>query len=124
MAAHEQMLTGAAFDLPTLLTDLTLDPPQSTSDQSGVPLLDEDYLILSTIHSAKGQEWDRVSILHVTDGSPTWGCVAIGRDEMRRYLSENISYAPDESMQAGMELYFELASKHGLGGRDAKLTYL
>ena len=36
---------------------------------SGPPLLDEDYLILSTIHSAKGQEWDRVSILHVSDGT-------------------------------------------------------
>jgi DNA helicase II / ATP-dependent DNA helicase PcrA len=39
------------------LTDLTLDPPDTTSDRAGVPLLDEDYLILSTIHSAKGQEW-------------------------------------------------------------------
>jgi DNA helicase-2/ATP-dependent DNA helicase PcrA len=38
------------------LTELTLDPPDATSDQSGLPLLDEDYLILSTIHSAKGQE--------------------------------------------------------------------
>jgi DNA helicase-2/ATP-dependent DNA helicase PcrA len=36
------------------LTELTLDPPEATSDQAGVPLLDEDYLILSTIHSAKG----------------------------------------------------------------------
>src|SRR6478752_5986247 len=35
------------------LTELTLDPPDATSDQAGVPLLDEDYLILSTIHSAK-----------------------------------------------------------------------
>ena len=39
------------------LTELTLDPPEATSDQAGPPLLDEDYLILSTIHSAKGQEW-------------------------------------------------------------------
>ena len=39
------------------LTELTLDPPDATSDESGVPLIDEDYLILSTIHSAKGQEW-------------------------------------------------------------------
>ena len=38
------------------LTELTFDPPDATSDQAGVPLLDEDYLILSTIHSAKGQE--------------------------------------------------------------------
>jgi DNA helicase-2/ATP-dependent DNA helicase PcrA len=50
------------------LTELTLDPPDATSDQAGVPLLDEDYLILSTIHSAKGQEWTRVFILNVVDG--------------------------------------------------------
>ena len=50
------------------LTDLTLDPPQATSDEAGKPLLDEDYLILSTIHSAKGQEWKAVSILNVVDG--------------------------------------------------------
>jgi len=50
------------------LTELTLDPPDATSDQSGVPLLDEDYLILSTIHSAKGQEWKSVFILNAVDG--------------------------------------------------------
>jgi DNA helicase-2/ATP-dependent DNA helicase PcrA len=47
---------------------LTLDPPDATSDQAGVPLLDEDYLILSTIHSAKGQEWKSVFVLNVVDG--------------------------------------------------------
>ncbi|MCM2251233.1 MAG: ATP-dependent helicase [Ramlibacter sp.] len=50
------------------LTELTLDPPQSTSDESGVPHLDEDYLVLSTIHSAKGQEWKAVHVLNVVDG--------------------------------------------------------
>jgi DNA helicase II / ATP-dependent DNA helicase PcrA len=50
------------------LTDLTLDPPSATSDESKAPLLDEDYLILSTIHSAKGQEWKTVYVLNVVDG--------------------------------------------------------
>src|SRR5262245_36631959 len=50
------------------LTELTLDPPHATSDQAGVPHLDEDYLILSTIHSAKGQEWKSVSLLNAVDG--------------------------------------------------------
>jgi DNA helicase-2/ATP-dependent DNA helicase PcrA len=50
------------------LTELTLDPPDATSDQAGVPLLDEDYLILSTIHSAKGQEWKSVFLLNAVDG--------------------------------------------------------
>jgi DNA helicase II / ATP-dependent DNA helicase PcrA len=50
------------------LTDLTLDPPSATSDEAGAPLLDEDYVILSTIHSAKGQEWKSVFILNCVDG--------------------------------------------------------
>jgi DNA helicase II / ATP-dependent DNA helicase PcrA len=50
------------------LTELTLDPPDATTDEAGMPLLDEDYLVLSTIHSAKGQEWRSVSILNVIDG--------------------------------------------------------
>ncbi len=50
------------------LTELTLDPPDATSDRASDPLLDEDYLILSTIHSAKGQEWKSVYILNAVDG--------------------------------------------------------
>jgi DNA helicase-2/ATP-dependent DNA helicase PcrA len=50
------------------LTDLALDPPTSTSDLAGVPTLDEDWLTLSTIHSAKGCEWDVVYLIHATDG--------------------------------------------------------
>jgi len=45
-----------------------LDPPDATSDQADAQVLDEDYLILSTIHSAKGQEWKSVFILNVVDG--------------------------------------------------------
>jgi DNA helicase-2/ATP-dependent DNA helicase PcrA len=50
------------------LAELTLDPPDATSDQSGEPHRDEDYLILSTMHSAKGQEWASVHVLNVVDG--------------------------------------------------------
>jgi len=51
------------------LTELTLDPPAAVSDLAGDPSLDEDYLVLSTVHSAKGQEWESVFILNVSDGS-------------------------------------------------------
>jgi DNA helicase-2/ATP-dependent DNA helicase PcrA len=51
------------------LTELTLDPPSAAGDLAGDPLLDEDYLILSTVHSAKGQEWESVFVLNVTDGN-------------------------------------------------------
>jgi DNA helicase-2/ATP-dependent DNA helicase PcrA len=52
----------------SFLSDLTLDPPDAVGDLAGDPFIDEDYLILSTIHSAKGQEWDAVYILNVVDG--------------------------------------------------------
>ena len=51
------------------LTELTLDPPSAAGDLADNPIVDEDYLILSTVHSAKGQEWDAVFILNVTDGN-------------------------------------------------------
>ncbi|MFC1893504.1 ATP-dependent helicase [Chloroflexota bacterium] len=50
------------------LTDLVLDPPQSTGDLAGLPTKDEDWLVLSTIHSAKGLEWDAVYLIHAADG--------------------------------------------------------
>ena len=71
-AADIEQLARIATQFATreqFLSELTLDPPRVTGDLAGPPLLDEDYLVLSTIHSAKGQEWDRVSILHVTDGT-------------------------------------------------------
>jgi DNA helicase II / ATP-dependent DNA helicase PcrA len=67
LAELEQIAAG----YPTrerFLTELTLDPPEATSDEAGAPLLDEDYLILSTIHSAKGQEWRAVFLLNAVDG--------------------------------------------------------
>ena len=63
----EQIASGYA-SRRQFLTDLTLDPPDATSDQAGVPMLDDDYLVLSTIHSAKGQEWNSVYVLNVVDG--------------------------------------------------------
>lgn len=51
------------------LTEMTLDPPSSTQDLPADPFLDEDFLILSTIHSAKGLEWDSVFVIHAADGN-------------------------------------------------------
>ncbi|WP_040638793.1 ATP-dependent helicase [Microvirga lotononidis] len=63
-----EQIAGGYTSRERFLTELTLDPPDATSDQAGVPLRDEDYLILSTIHSAKGQEWKSVFVLNVVDG--------------------------------------------------------
>jgi superfamily I DNA/RNA helicase len=55
--------------------------------QAGVPLLDEDYLILSTIHSAKGQEWKMVFVLNVVDGClPSDLGTGMSAEEDRRLL--------------------------------------
>jgi DNA helicase-2/ATP-dependent DNA helicase PcrA len=61
-------LAGGYASRETFVTELTLDPPEATSDESGPPHRDEDYLILSTIHSAKGLEWKAVFVLNVVDG--------------------------------------------------------
>ena len=63
----EQIAAGYA-SRERFLTELTLDPPDATSDRAGPPHRDEDYLILSTIHSAKGQEWKNVFVLNCVDG--------------------------------------------------------
>jgi DNA helicase-2/ATP-dependent DNA helicase PcrA len=64
-----ELLSGQYPSRERFLTELTLDPPNATSDLAGTPLLDEDYLTLTTIHSAKGMEWDTVYLLNVVDGS-------------------------------------------------------
>jgi DNA helicase II / ATP-dependent DNA helicase PcrA len=64
-----ELLSGQYPSRERFLTELTLDPPNATSDLASTPMLDEDYLILSTIHSAKGMEWDTVFLLNVVDGS-------------------------------------------------------
>ncbi|MBW2390568.1 MAG: ATP-dependent helicase [Deltaproteobacteria bacterium] len=63
-----EQISGEYPSRERFLTELTLDPPSATGDHAGPPLLDEDYLILSTIHSAKGQEWDVVYVLNAADG--------------------------------------------------------
>jgi len=92
-------IAGQFASRERFLTEATLDPPEATSDEAGAPLLDEDYLILSTIHSAKGQEWKVVYILNAVDG-----CIpsdmATGRaediEEERRLLYVAMTRARDD----------------------------
>jgi ATP-dependent DNA helicase UvrD/PcrA len=67
-----EQLEGLATRYPDrarFLAEIALDPPSYTEDLAGPPLLDEDFLILSTVHSAKGLEWDAVYIIHAADGN-------------------------------------------------------
>ncbi len=81
------------------VTELALDPPEASSDEARDPLLDEDYLILSTIHSAKGQEWHAVHVLNVVDGCMP-ADMAVGQreelEEERRLLYVAMTRARDE----------------------------
>ena len=64
-------------------------------------------------------------LAHVDDIAANYASeIGLSRDEMKSYLTENISYSIDESMQRGMELYFKLASKHGLIDEDRPLKFV
>ena len=71
LADIDQLAAGAARydDRSRFLTELVLDPPSKTSERAGPPHLDDDWLTLSTIHSAKGLEWRAVHLIHAADGN-------------------------------------------------------
>jgi DNA helicase-2/ATP-dependent DNA helicase PcrA len=101
----------------SFVTELTLDPPQASGDFAADPLLDEDYLVLSTVHSAKGQEWEAVHVLNVTDGSfPSE--FAAGRPELleeeRRLLYVAMTRAKQElHLIAPVRFYVTQQSRTG-----------
>jgi DNA helicase II / ATP-dependent DNA helicase PcrA len=104
------------------LTELTLDPPDATSDQAGVPLLDEDYLILSTIHSAKGQEWKSVFVLNVVDGcmpSDLGAGTSPEIEEERRLLYVAMTRAKDDLLLIVPQRFFT----HGQHARGDRHVY-
>jgi len=94
-----EQLSGQFPSRERFITELALDPPNATGDLAGTPVHDEDYLVLSTVHSAKGMEWDTVFVLNVVDGSfPSE--FATGRaeliDEERRLLYVAMTRARNE----------------------------
>ncbi|HEV7716262.1 MAG TPA: ATP-dependent helicase, partial [Steroidobacteraceae bacterium] len=125
-----EMLSGQYPSRERFLTELTLDPPNATSDLAGQPLLDEDYLVLSTIHSAKGMEWDTVYLLNVVDGSfPSE--FSTGKPELieeeRRLLYVGMTRAQNDLLMMG-PLKFHLTNQpktgdaHVYGGRSRFMT--
>jgi DNA helicase-2/ATP-dependent DNA helicase PcrA len=120
-----QQVSGGFGGRRELLSDLTLDPPNNTQDLAGPPLVEEDYLILSTIHSAKGCEWDAVYLLHAADSNVP-SDMATGSDEEveeeRRLFYVALTRAKDF-----LEVLFPLRyyhKKHRTGDRHsyAQLT--
>ncbi|MEO0575739.1 MAG: ATP-dependent helicase [Pseudomonadota bacterium] len=125
-----EQISGQYPTRERFLTELTLDPPQSSGDLSGDPLLDEDYLILSTVHSAKGQEWDNVYVLNVTDGNfPSEFAAGDDKaiDEERRLLYVAMTRAKNElHLMAPLKFYVteqqRYGGKHVYGARSRFMT--
>jgi DNA helicase-2/ATP-dependent DNA helicase PcrA len=71
LADLERLAAAAegSVDLTAFVAQVTLDPPASTGDYAKPPHLDEDYVTLSTVHSAKGLEWPHVHVIHAVDGA-------------------------------------------------------
>ncbi len=112
-----QMMASRSTDAEHFLADLTLDPPVASGNQAGDPLKDEDYLILSTVHSAKGQEWNSVFLLNVVDGSfPSE--FSTGDDQLieeeRRLLYVAATRAKDHlHLIVPMKFYVPQQQRHG-----------
>jgi DNA helicase-2/ATP-dependent DNA helicase PcrA len=124
--AQLRQIAGTYASRERFLTEVTLDPPAATSDEAGSPELDDDYLILSTIHSAKGQEWKTVHILNVVDGCIPSDMSTGSRDEIeeeRRLLYVAMTRAKDHlHLMVPQRFYVHQQSAHGDRHVYASLT--
>ncbi len=122
--ADLERLADAAASRPSLhdaLVELALDPPASAGDLAGPPRLDEDYLVISTVHSAKGLEWPVVHLPHLVDGavpSDMALATAEGLAEERRLFYVAVTRARDE-----LYLYAPLRLHYHRTGRDDRHGY-
>jgi DNA helicase-2/ATP-dependent DNA helicase PcrA len=113
------MLAAGHASRERFVTELTLDPPAAAGDESGVPMLDEDYLVLSTIHSAKGQEWNAVHVLNVVDGCMPADLAtgsAAETEEERRLLYVAMTRARD-ALTLWVPQRFHVTQQRTLGDR-------
>jgi DNA helicase-2/ATP-dependent DNA helicase PcrA len=105
-----------AASLEQFAAELALDPPQSSADFADPPKLDEDYLVLSTIHSAKGLEWEIVHLIHASDGNLPSDMALSNRDgldEERRLLYVALTRA-----RRGLKIYVPVRYFHRPRGSD------
>ena len=93
-----QGMAAACASRSQFLAELTIDPPNRTSELAGPPLLDDDFVVLSTIHSAKGGEWTVVYVIHAADGNiPSDMAISTreGLEEERRLFYVALTRARD-----------------------------
>jgi len=123
LADLDALVAGAhqVARLSDVATDLTLDPPRSTGDLAGVPAIDEDWLVISTVHSAKGLEWDVVHLLNATDGNfPSDMALSTreGLEEERRLF-----YVAVTRPRRALHVYLPLRFHYRPRGRDDDHTF-
>jgi DNA helicase-2/ATP-dependent DNA helicase PcrA len=107
---------GEASDLTTFVSELLLDPPASTQDMAGPPALDDDWLVLSTVHSAKGLEWQAVHVLAVYDGNFP-ACMSAGsREEVAE--ERRLLYVALTRARRSLHVYVPVRFHHRPHGRD------
>jgi DNA helicase-2/ATP-dependent DNA helicase PcrA len=122
--ADLERLADAAASRPSLhdaLVELALDPPMSASDLAGPPRQDEDFLVISTIHSAKGLEWPVVHLPHLVDGAvPSDMALAspAGLAEERRLFYVAVTRARDQ-----LFLYAPMRLHHHRLASDDRHSY-
>ena len=122
--ADLERLADAAASRPSLhdaLVELALDPPVSSADLAGPPRLDDDYLIISTVHSAKGLEWPVVHLPHLVDGAvPSDMALSspAGLAEESRLFYVAVTRARDQ-----LYLYAPLRMHHHRMARDDRHSY-
>ena len=107
---------AGATRLSDVAADQTLEPPASTGDLAGPPLLDDDWLVLSTVHSAKGLEFDAVHVIHAADGNfPSDMSLATpeGLEEERRLFYVAVTRA-----RRDLRVYVPLRYHHHRVGDD------
>ena len=107
---------GQASRLSDVAADFALEPPRSTSDLAGHPSIDEDWLTISTIHSAKGLEWRAVHVLNATDGMVPSDMAlrsSEGLEEERR-----VFYVALTRARSALHVYYPLRYHHRPRGRD------
>ena len=122
--ADLERLADAAAARPSLheaLVELALDPPVSAGDLAGPPALDDDYLVISTVHSAKGLEWPVVHLPQLVDGAvPSDMALSSpeGLAEEQRLFYVAVTRARDE-----LYLYAPLRMHHHRMARDDRHGY-
>ncbi|GIU97696.1 MAG: DNA helicase [Actinomycetota bacterium] len=110
------LLARASPSRTRFLDELTLDPPSSTSDLAGRPVLDEDWLVLSTIHSAKGLEWDVVHLIHLADGMFPSDLATGDEEEVEE--ERRLLYVAITRARHALHLYAPRRFHHRPRGRD------